>query len=92
MPIGFIQAKETEVISLPKCPDIELVRIPGGTFDMGSEEYENEQPIHEVKISTVRCAIWPMAVAYPICRYAPSIHYSSYWRRKEIPDGLRCRK
>jgi len=31
---------------------VEFVRIPGGDFDMGSDAFANEKPVHRVRIST----------------------------------------
>ncbi len=39
---------------------VELVEIPAGVFLMGSDEYPNEKPIHEVRISAFRCMKFPV--------------------------------
>ncbi len=44
-PIALI---ENEVPMPEKIPDIELVNIPKGCFKMGSTEYGDEEPVHEV--------------------------------------------
>ena len=38
----------------------ELVRIPGGSFMMGSTEYEDEKPVHEVHISGFYMGRYPV--------------------------------
>lgn len=37
---------------LPNGVIIELIYIPGGSFDMGSNDYEDEQPIHRVNVAS----------------------------------------
>jgi formylglycine-generating enzyme required for sulfatase activity len=39
----------------PKPSLVELVNIPAGTFHMGSLDYDNEGPVHEVHISAFQC-------------------------------------
>ena len=35
----------------PQCPDLHFIRIEGGNFEMGTEDWDgNEQPIHSVRI------------------------------------------
>ena len=34
------------------CPELEFIEIEGGTFDMGSNNNENEQPIHQVTLES----------------------------------------
>ncbi|MDS4041886.1 MAG: formylglycine-generating enzyme family protein [Candidatus Competibacter sp.] len=41
-------------------PLVELVDIPAGAFFMGSDEYDSERPIHEVRISAFRCMRFPV--------------------------------
>ena len=41
-------------------PLVELVDIPAGVFAMGSDEYDSEKPIHEVRISAFRCMKFPV--------------------------------
>jgi formylglycine-generating enzyme required for sulfatase activity len=41
-------------------PLVELVDIPASTFLMGSDEYDSEKPIHEVRISAFRCMKFPV--------------------------------
>ncbi|MGI0494830.1 caspase, EACC1-associated type [Alkalinema pantanalense CENA528] len=42
---------------------LELVQVPGGSFQMGSTEYEDEQPIHGVKVSTFLMGKYPITQA-----------------------------
>lgn len=35
---------------LPSGIELDMIHIPGGSFDMGSTEYSNEKPIHKVNI------------------------------------------
>lgn len=39
---------------------VELIEIPAGVFSMGSDEYDSEKPIHEVRISAFRCMKFPV--------------------------------
>jgi formylglycine-generating enzyme required for sulfatase activity len=44
-------AKPTKSNFLPSSPKIEMVKIPAGTFSMGSDKFGvDEQPVHRVKI------------------------------------------
>ena len=40
-----------------------LCSIPGGRFEMGSSNYENEQPVHPVQLSPFRLGATPVTVA-----------------------------
>ncbi len=35
----------------PTAPNIEMVSVQGGTFEMGSNDYDSEKPIHSVTVS-----------------------------------------
>ena len=38
---------------------VELVEIPAGVFFMGGDEYDDEKPVHQVRISAFRCMKFP---------------------------------
>jgi formylglycine-generating enzyme required for sulfatase activity/class 3 adenylate cyclase len=59
-----------------RCP--EMVRLPGGTFSMGSHEDPSEQPVHQVTIAPfaigrlpVTIGEWKLCVAAKACKYEP---------------------
>ena len=44
----------------PNIETSELVLVPGGTFMMGSEEYDGEKPIHQVTVPTFTIGKFPV--------------------------------
>ncbi len=44
----------------PKPSLVELVEIRAGTFRMGSPDYDDERPVHEVHISAFQCMRFPV--------------------------------
>jgi formylglycine-generating enzyme required for sulfatase activity/class 3 adenylate cyclase len=59
-----------------RCP--EMVRLPGGTFSMGSNDDPTEQPVHQVTIAAfaigrhpVTVGEWKLCVAAKACKYEP---------------------
>ena len=55
-------------VTLDDCPALKayidsLCDIPGGTFKMGSNEYDDESPVHRVPISAFRMGKTPVTVA-----------------------------
>jgi formylglycine-generating enzyme required for sulfatase activity len=46
--------------SLPKGNGIELIHIPGGIFNMGSERSDREQPIHQVEVQDYYLGRFPV--------------------------------
>ena len=59
-----------------RCP--ELVRLPGGTFQMGSNQDPSEQPVHQVTVvpfaigrHPVTAGEWRLCVAAKACKYEP---------------------
>jgi formylglycine-generating enzyme required for sulfatase activity len=46
-----------------KTPYLEMVAIPGGTFMMGSTEYEDEQPVHQVTVPPFYMSKYPVTQA-----------------------------
>lgn len=58
------------------CP--EMVRLPGGTFEMGSKDDPTESPVHRVSVKPfaigrypVKIGEWKACVAAGACRYSP---------------------
>ena len=52
----------------PNCPDLDFVRIEGGSFMMGSEEKSVEQPVHNVNVPTFEMMRTEITVAqYRAC-------------------------
>jgi formylglycine-generating enzyme required for sulfatase activity/uncharacterized caspase-like protein len=43
--------------------DIDLAQIPGGSFDMGSNEFDDEKPIHRVMVSDFFMGKYPVTQA-----------------------------
>ncbi len=43
--------------------DIDLVQIPGGSFDMGSNEFDSEKPIHRVTVPEFMMGKYPVTQA-----------------------------
>ncbi len=52
------ESVETVTPSQPSL--VELVEIPAGVFRMGSTEYSEEQPVHEVHVPAFRCMRYPV--------------------------------
>ena len=53
----FFNIKITEAVS------IRLILVEGGSFNMGSEDYEREQPIHPVTLPSFYLAEYPVTQA-----------------------------
>ena len=52
----------------PNCPNLDFVRIEGGSFVMGSMESSNEQPVHNVNVPTFEMMRTEITVAqYRAC-------------------------
>ena len=47
---GGMMTEENLPPCSPNCPNLDFVRIAGGTFSMGSMEMDDEQPIHMVNV------------------------------------------
>ena len=50
-------------IAIPHGPPIEMVRVEGGGFQMGSEEYGDEKPVHPVTLSGFYLGRYPVTQA-----------------------------
>ena len=48
---------------LPNNVKLEMIYIPGGTFMMGSEDYDNEKPIHQVTLKPFLVGKYPVTQA-----------------------------
>jgi formylglycine-generating enzyme required for sulfatase activity len=48
------------VLDLPNGVKLELVDIPAGSFMMGSDEYNSEQPIHQVTLKAFKMGKYPI--------------------------------
>jgi formylglycine-generating enzyme required for sulfatase activity len=57
------ETPQNEISSLPPEFNIEMVDIPAGKFMMGSDENDNEKPIHEVTVSAFQMAKYPVTQA-----------------------------
>jgi formylglycine-generating enzyme len=54
----------SDILSLPSLPHLEIVRVEGHAgFKMGSDENEDEQPIHTVKVDPFYMCIYPVTQA-----------------------------
>ncbi|NCR55353.1 MAG: SUMF1/EgtB/PvdO family nonheme iron enzyme [Microcystis aeruginosa L211-07] len=54
--------RQTETVILPNF-NLEMVDIPAGKFNMGSNEYEDEKPIHEVIVPAFQIGKYPVTQA-----------------------------
>jgi formylglycine-generating enzyme required for sulfatase activity len=62
--------------SLPPDFNLEMVDIPAGKFNMGSNKYDNEKPIHEVIVPAFQIGKYPITQAqYRVMGTNPS-HFS----------------
>jgi formylglycine-generating enzyme required for sulfatase activity len=52
-----------DITSLPPDFNLEMVDIPAGKFNMGSNEYEDEKPIHEVIVPAFQIGKYPITQA-----------------------------
>jgi formylglycine-generating enzyme required for sulfatase activity len=78
---------ESEPAPRPVAPTLELVRIPAGSFPMGSPEdeegrFEHEGPLHTVEVSAFRC------MRYPVTRslYSEVMGKDPGWPEGEADD------
>ncbi|MBE8995230.1 SUMF1/EgtB/PvdO family nonheme iron enzyme [Microcystis aeruginosa] len=62
---GPIQRKQIsqDITSLPPDFNLEMVDIPAGKFNMGSNEYDQEKPIHEVIVPAFQIGKYPITQA-----------------------------
>jgi formylglycine-generating enzyme required for sulfatase activity len=95
-PVGSTCAAEADEGRLPgelfrDCPDCpELVIVPSGEFDMGSNANPTEQPVHQVSIRKyfaigrreVTFAKWDRCVAASGCKFSPP---DQGWGRGDRP-------
>ena len=60
-----IQQKQISqnITSLPSDFNLEMVDIPAGKFNMGSNEYEDEKPIHQVIVPAFQIGKYPVTQA-----------------------------
>ena len=65
--------RQTETVILPNF-NPEMVDIPAGKFNMGSNEYEDEKPIHEVIVPAFQIGKYPVTQAQyqAVMGYNPS--------------------
>ncbi|REJ54089.1 MAG: serine/threonine-protein kinase pkn1 [Microcystis aeruginosa DA14] len=54
--------RQTETVILPNF-NLEMVDIPAGKFNMGSNEYDQEKPIHEVIVPAFQIGKYPITQA-----------------------------
>ncbi|MCG9891669.1 MAG: SUMF1/EgtB/PvdO family nonheme iron enzyme [Thermosynechococcaceae cyanobacterium MS004] len=61
-PIKKVDSSSGEVLKLniPEAPALELVQIPSGSFEMGSNEHETEKPIHTVTLKSFWMGRYPV--------------------------------
>jgi formylglycine-generating enzyme required for sulfatase activity len=52
--------KQVLELKIPNAKSLELVEIPAGSFMMGSNENENERPIHKVNLKAFRMGKYPV--------------------------------
>jgi formylglycine-generating enzyme required for sulfatase activity len=57
-----IPASNQLFLKLPNDVNIELVVIPAGSFMMGSDNYDTENPIHEVNMSSFKMSKYPITL------------------------------
>ncbi len=56
------QNKSSHTVILPGDIPLEMVKVEGGTFMMGSEAYDREKPVHEVSVSDFYIGKYPVTV------------------------------
>jgi len=56
-------SEEKLTIPVENGPAFEMVFVKGGEFEMGSEEYGNEKPIHQVALSSFYIGRYPVTQA-----------------------------
>jgi formylglycine-generating enzyme required for sulfatase activity/TRAP-type uncharacterized transport system substrate-binding protein len=61
-PVPPATSKEPELVTLPGGTLLEMVRLPGGPFLMGSDDDPSERPIHRVTIAPFAIARYPVTV------------------------------
>ena len=64
--------------------DLALVPVPAGEFMMGSEEYDNEKPVHKVDLDTFYVARYPVTNA----QWARFVAATGREPPKHWPDGV----
>ncbi|MCH7749395.1 MAG: formylglycine-generating enzyme family protein, partial [Acidobacteria bacterium] len=65
------------------------VEIPGGTFQMGSPDFEDAKPVHTARLSSFEVSRYPVTNA-EYARYVSEheVRPPSHWTDGKIPDGL----
>lgn len=64
------------------------VKIPAGTFRMGSEEEEDEKPVHDVQLSGFRISRFPVTNAqYQEFVQETGHRTPNHWKGERIPEG-----
>jgi len=58
----MLTKKQINLLSF-QLPDLEMILVEGGVFQMGGTEYEDEKPIHKVHISTLYMGSYPVTQA-----------------------------
>jgi formylglycine-generating enzyme required for sulfatase activity len=70
--VGVVMVEGTEL------PDLEWIELPAGTFTIGSEVKENEQPLHAVKLPRFYLTRYPITNA----QYRPFVEAGGYQQRE----------
>lgn len=58
----FTQNKNDYTVYLPDNVPLEVVKVEGGSFMMGSEEHDREKPVHEVNVSDFHIGKYPVTI------------------------------
>jgi len=91
--LGSPPVRDVRPVAPPTPSDIgalgSWVQIPGGTFQMGSSDIENAQPVHSVRLGPFEISRFPVTNAED-ARYVAEqqVRPPQHWTDGKIPDGL----
>ena len=60
--LGYIYERHFALCEKPKAPNIEMVKIDGGTFEMGDNTDSNASPVHQVTLSDFQIAKYEISL------------------------------
>jgi formylglycine-generating enzyme required for sulfatase activity len=78
------QSNKQQLVDLGKGVKLEMVSIPKGSFQMGSNNYDSEKPIHEVKIEK---AFWMGKYPVTVGQFKRFVEETRYQTTAEKEDG-----
>ena len=60
--LGYIYEQYFNLCEKPKAPEIEMVQVEGGTFEMGNNSDANASPVHQVTLSDFKIGKYEISV------------------------------